>query len=303
MNRLTFLVGPTAVGKTSVGIALAERRGCEILSVDARQIYKHLSVGTAKPTAEECARVRHHLIDLFEPTERVTAAAFAARFRDALAGIQARGAGAIAVGGSGLYVDACLGRLDTMPAADAGVREAHERIRREEGPEALHARLEKVDPASAARLSPRDFQRVSRALEVYETSGGRRLSDLQRGHGPLDLQGGPRMVLLSRDRGDLYRRIEARAEAMLDGGLLGEIASLLERGVARDCPAFESIGYTEFAAVLAGEVPLERAREHFLRRTRRYAKRQLTWFRNRYRGIEEVVIGEKESATDVAARL
>jgi tRNA dimethylallyltransferase len=288
-GRPVFLVGATAVGKTAVGIELAERLGAEILSVDARQVYRQLSIGTAKPTADECARVRHHLINLYDPVQQVTAADFARRFGEALDDLRERGCEALAVGGSGLYVDACLGRLDAMPPADEAIRERHRLLRDREGDAGLHRRLAEVDPSSAARLSPADFQRVSRALEVRELTG-KPLSELQHTPGPLDLSVGPPLILLVRSREELYARIESRARAMLAEGLLEEVAALLEQGVAVNGPAFESIGYAEFARALRGETSIEEASEAFIRRTRRYAKRQETWFRNRYTGSIEIQI-------------
>ncbi len=297
-----FLVGPTAVGKTAVAIAVARRLGAEILSIDSRQIYRGLDIGTAKPTADECAQAPHHLIDLCAPTERMSAARFAQHFQAACADLARRGRMGLAVGGAGLYVDACLGRLDPLPPADARVRARHELIVAREGASALHERLRAVDPASARRLAPADVQRVSRALEVCELSG-RPLSEQQSRRGAWDLARGPRMVLLSRAREELEARIAARARAMVSAGLLDEVARLLAEGVPEDCPAFESIGYGEFARVLRGEQGLPEALEAFVRRTRRYAKRQMTWFRNRYRGALAMEIAFEESAERTAQRV
>ncbi len=302
LRRVVFLVGATAVGKTAVGIELARTLGAEILSVDSRQIYRRLEIGTAKPTREECARVRHHLIDLCEPEDRMSAARFAALFHEARARLERAGVRPLAVGGAGLYVDACLGRLDPLPPADEALRSRHRAWVAEQGEAALHARLSRVDPASAARLSPADVQRVSRALEVYELTG-KPLSELHSLPGRLDLTGGPLMVHLSRAREGLYRRIEQRARAMMAAGLLDEVARLLEAGATADCPAFESIGYSEFARVLTGEISEAEALEGFILRTRRYAKRQLTWFRNRYAGIHELRVEEGEPPQQTAERI
>ncbi len=293
-----FLVGPTAVGKTGVAIEVAERMGAEILSLDSRQIYRHLELGTAKPTASEQARVRHHLIDLYEPSERISAVRVAEDYALATAEVRSRGRKVLAVGGSGLYVDACLGRLDPMPPRSPAHRAEHARIRETEGTPVLHRRLAAVDPESAARLSPHDFVRVSRALEIYAVTG-RPMSSLRTRPETLDLSEGPPMVLLVRSRDELYERIEQRARAMLDAGLLQEIERLLAAGLAPDSPAFESIGYSQFAEALRGERSLEGAIEEFIRRTRRYAKRQITWFSNRYRGMRTLTIapGEEPAAT------
>lgn len=297
-----YLVGPTAVGKTGVAIEVAEELGAEILSLDSRQVYRRLELGTAKPTAAEQARVRHHLIDLYEPTQRISAVRVAADYARASAQVRARGRRVLAVGGSGLYVDACLGRLDPMPPRSPQHRAEHARIREAQGTAELHRRLGAVDPDGAARLSPHDFPRISRALEVYEVSG-RPIGDFRTRPDTLDLTGGPPMVLLMRDRDELYARIERRARAMLEEGLLAEVERLLAEGVPADCPAFESIGYSEFAAVLRGETLLEEATEVFIRRTRRYAKRQITWFRNRYRGVRELTIAPGEASSETAGRV
>lgn len=299
---LVIIAGPTAVGKTSVGIELAHLLGGEILSIDARQIYKGLQVGTAKPSPEECSRARHHLIDLFEPRERVTAAQFATHFRTKAQELWEQGIRPLVVGGSGLYLDACLGRLDAMPPADTALREQHAKIYAEKGMGALHDLLHERDPESAARIPPGDFKRISRALEVCELTG-RPYSTLRRSSGPLDLSGGPPLFLLNRARDELYARIEERAQAMLDQGLLTEIERLRAAGLAADAPALESIGYPEFRGVLEGRLDLPSARTDFIRKTRRYAKRQLTWFRNRYRGVREVLIPEGERAVETAERI
>jgi tRNA dimethylallyltransferase len=301
-GKTLFLVGPTAVGKTGVAIELALGLRAEILSVDSRQIYRRLCRGTAKPTAQERARVRHHLIDLYEPTERVSAAGFAAEFARARDAVHGRGRAALAVGGSGLYVDACLGRLDRMPPRSPEIRRAHQQICRLEGPAGLHDRLARKDPGSAGRLSPNDTRRVSRALEVFELTG-RSIGSFQTRPAAMDLSAGPPMVLLLRERSDLYERIERRAHDMLAGGLLAEIEGLLAAGVPADCPAFESIGYLQFVHVLRGDLTLAAATEDFIRRTRRYAKRQITWFRNRYRGTGVVEIEAGESCAETAERV
>ena len=189
-----------------------------------------------------------------------------------------------------------------MPPRNPRIRARHEAARERGEIETLYHDLQLVDPASAERLSPNDFQRISRALEVFELTG-RPMSAQQTRTGPLELAGKAMMVLLLRPRAELNERIEARADEMLAGGLLSEVQTLLDEGVPADWPAFESIGYGEFAQVLRGEIEVQTARETFIQRTRRYAKRQVTWFRNRYRGVCEVELGATETPKQAAARI
>lgn len=296
-----FLVGPTAAGKTEAGIELALALGAEILSIDSRQAYRSLEIGTAKPTAAERARVPHHLLDLCDPGETLSAQVFADRFRAARDELARRGRPALAVGGSGLYVDACLGVLDPLPPADAALRARHAALEGAEGPGTLHGRLAAVDPASASRLHPHDFKRVSRALEVFELAG-RPLSELQTRTRAPDVSRDPRMLLLAREPADLDARILARARAMLEAGLLEELRGLLGAGVAPDSPGLLAIGYGDFVPVLEGRCRLEEAFDAFVRRTRRYARRQLGWFRRRYRGVTEIAVAPGALAAETAAR-
>jgi tRNA dimethylallyltransferase len=296
-----FLAGATAVGKTAVAIELALALDAEILSIDSRQAYRRLDIGTAKPTREERARVAHHLLDLFEPGETASAQAFAEHYRAVLADLRARRRRPLAVGGSGLYVDACLDRLDPLPPADPGIRASHARIVAEQGVIALHARLREVDPPSAVRLHPNDIKRISRALEVFELTG-RALSELQRHDDHPDLSRDPRMLLLVREREDLDARIGMRARAMLDQGLLEEVAGLLAAGLTAGSPGLEAIGYGDFALALEGRITRDEAIERFVLRTRQYARRQIIWFRNRYRGVTEIAIAADEPPEATARR-
>jgi len=302
MDLPPFLVGPTGTGKTAVGVVLARAWSAEVLSVDSRQAYRGLDLATAKPTAAERAAAPHHLLDLFEPTEVASAADFARRFHAALVEIRGRGRRALAVGGSGLYVDACLGRLDRLPPANPAIRAEHARILATEGPGRLHARLREVDPETAARLAPADRQRISRALEVYRLTGIP-LSRLQTRGGPLDVRGAPPLVLLVRGRDDLRERIAVRARTMLGAGLLEELEAVLAAGVPADAPALQAIGCRDFVRLLRGETTREAALEAFVRRTQQYAKRQMTWFRNRYRGISPLDLAPEEPPETTAARV
>ncbi|MBD3237417.1 MAG: tRNA (adenosine(37)-N6)-dimethylallyltransferase MiaA [Candidatus Eisenbacteria bacterium] len=300
---LFYLVGPTAVGKTAVAIALARRIGGEILSIDSRQAYRDLEIGTAKPTPDERHAVPHHLLDLFDPTEVASAARFREAFRRGLESVHGRGRRALAVGGAGLYVDACLGRLDPLPPADPAIRARHRAWAEREGSAALHARLREVDPPSAKRIAPADLKRISRALEVYERTGIPMSRQAHQPEGPWPLTGGPPMVLLSRPREELYARIRARAHAMVEAGLAAEVRALLDRGVPSDAPGLASIGYAEFVRAARGEISEAQALDLLIQATRRYAKRQLAWFRNRYAGLRELEIRCSETAAQTAQRV
>jgi tRNA dimethylallyltransferase len=299
-------VGPTAVGKTDVAVALARPAKALIFSIDARQVYRRLDKATGKP---EDSRIRtmHRLLDIWEPAEQGTAAGFAREFWRLLAEAWSEGQRVLVTCGAGFYMDACLGRIDAMPQVDPAVRRKLRAQWEEEGGEALHERLGAVDPETAARLSPRDAQRVLRALEVWETTG-RPLSRWQRsGHGPLNVQKGPPVFLLSRPAADLSERISARCHAMVESGLEEEIRQLLAEGVGPTAPAFKTLGYAEWLPVVLGEKSPEEALDLFIRRTRQYARRQMTWFRNRYAGVRTISwdcdVPPEEIALEILAEL
>ena len=272
------VVGPTATGKSALALELAERYGGEIVNADALQVYRGLDVGTAKPTAGERARVPHHLLDVVEPTERFSAGDFARRARAALAEIHGRGRLALVVGGSGFYLRALFAGLSPLPRADPRLRRELRRRARDEGPETLHAELARVDPEAASRLAPADVQRVVRALEIVRVGGrpwGEQTADRPLGHDPL-----PGVWIgLTLPRTVLYDRIEARVGHMLERGWVAEVEGLLARGVGRDAPAFQAIGYRQLVRQLRGELALESAVAEIVQATRRFAKRQITWFR------------------------
>jgi tRNA dimethylallyltransferase len=299
---LAFVVGPTGVGKTDVAIALARRLTAEIVSVDSRQLYRDLDIGTAKPTPAQRRAVRHHLIDLLDPRERCSAGRFLELIAGTLRDLRSRGATALAVGGAGLYVDACLGRFHELPRADEARREIYEAIAREEGPEALHRRLEKVDPQTAGRLAPRDRQRIVRALEVAEGTGFPLSGRFRERTTPLVPPDTP-VVYLTRPRKELYARIERRCHAMVAAGLPDEVRRLLEAGLARDAPGMKSVGYAEWIAYALGECDRDLAFDRFVRNSRRYAKRQETWFRNRHPERREVSIPAEEPPERTAERI
>ncbi|HVR30278.1 MAG TPA: tRNA (adenosine(37)-N6)-dimethylallyltransferase MiaA [Thermoanaerobaculia bacterium] len=271
------VVGPTCTGKSGLALALARRYAAEIVNADALQVYRGLDRGTAKPDLAARAAVPHHLFDILDPCERFSAGEFARRARTAIDEIAARGRIPIVVGGSGFYLRALFRGLAGVPPIPLAVRDALRRRLEREGLEALRAELVERDPATARRLPPGDRQRTLRALEVVAATG-RSLSSWQ-----AEPSAEERLPVLSvgltLPRALLYDRIAARAHAMLRGGWLEEIGDLLRGGVPDSAPAFQAIGYRQLLRHLQGACTLEEAMVEIIRATRRYAKRQETWFR------------------------
>lgn len=274
MNRLIAIVGPTASGKTRLAVELAERIGGSILNVDSMQVYRGLDVGTAKPTEDERARVPFYGVDIVDPTEVFDAAAFAEYARDAVATIRAAGRIPIACGGTGLYHRAFRFGLDPVPERDDAVR-AHLKARREaEGQAALHAELARRDPEVAAKIHPNDWVRIERALEVLELTG-ESIAAQHRGYGESLYE---TLVLgCFRPREALYARINGRLDAMWQGGLMDEARSV--QALSDGSPVVRALGYRQALSCLSGEMNEALALRKAKTATRRFAKRQLTWFR------------------------
>jgi tRNA dimethylallyltransferase len=279
------LMGPTASGKSALAMEWARRLGGEIVSVDSALVYRGLDIGAAKPTQAEQAQVPHHLLDVREPWEPYSAAAFAQDARAAIGGILARGKVPILAGGTGLYFRALLHGLSDMPAADAGMRAQLEADAATRGWAALHADLARVDPEAAARIHATDAQRIQRALEVWRLSG-RSMSHWQResARGRLPVRVLP-VVLAPRDRGVLHARIERRFDAMLAAGFLDEVRALraLPRLAAHPAPlglpAIRAVGYRQAWEHLDAATDAATFRARAIAATRQLAKRQLTWLR------------------------
>ncbi len=276
--RVVAVVGPTAVGKSALALALAERLGAEIVSADSRQLYRGLDVGTAKPSRAERARVPHHMIDVADPDERFDAARFRREALAAIAAATAAGRPVVVCGGTGLYVRALRRGLFRGPAAVPELRAALYERERLEGGGTLHRELAAVDPPAAARLHPNDQVRIVRALEVFRITG-RPISAWQAEHAFADDDVDLLVLGCARPAKELALRIEARCDGMLELGLLDEIRTLVARGYA-DAPALASVGYREMGAHLSGALTYAAAREAFARATRRLAKRQRTWWRS-----------------------
>jgi len=291
--RCIAIAGPTASGKSAAALAIAERWPVEIVSVDSALVYRGMDIGTAKPTADELARVRHHLIDITDPLQPYSAAEFVRDATRLITEIRARGRTPLLVGGTMLYFKALMQGLDDMPRADAAVRETIEARARQHGWPVLHAELQREDPVTAARLSPNDAQRIQRALEVLAVSG-RPISSHQTGrsgvhtHHTNPVGSGAFISLEPSDRAWLHARIAQRFDAMLDAGLVDEVSALRERGdLNPDLPSMRCVGYRQTWEALdaAGGTPLSPAQRAELRdrgifATRQLAKRQLTWLRS-----------------------
>jgi tRNA dimethylallyltransferase len=274
--RLVGIVGPTATGKTALALELAERVGAEIVSADARQVYRGLDIGTAKPTPAERARVAHHCLDLVAPTERFDVGRYRQAARAAIADVVGRGRSVVIVGGTGLYLRALLRGLCDGTPAHPGLRAALAAA--DDGvPGLLRRWAARLDPVAAARIHPHDRLRLVRAVEVVLTTG-RPLSEWQRRHGFTDTPYDVFLVGLAVTPRDLSARIEARVQRMLADGWVAEVAWLVG-AVPRDAPAWNTLGYRELRCVVEGRCDLVTAVAATVQATRRFAKRQGTWFR------------------------
>jgi tRNA dimethylallyltransferase len=279
--RVLAIAGPTAAGKSSVALAIAEALAptpVEIVSVDSALVYRGMDIGTAKPTPAERARVPHHLVDICDPADAYSAARFVADARAAIATIAARGAIALLVGGTMLYFKALFEGLDALPEADPAIRAGLDARGVREGWPALHAELARVDPVTAARLAANDAQRIQRALEVWELTGTP-ISALQRGRSA-PASPAPLLALEPADRAWLHERIAQRLRAMLAAGFIDEVRALCARGdLHAGLPSMRAVGYRQaWAALDAGR--LDGLDDAAIAATRQLARRQLTWLRS-----------------------
>jgi len=277
-ERIIVVVGPTASGKSALAVELALCFGGEVVSADSMQVYRHMDIGTAKPGADERAGVVHHMIDMVEPDEEYTAARYMDEAARCVRGIISKGRVPVVAGGTGLYIKVLLGGLFDGPGADPALRERL--LREARGPDVggLHARLAEVDPQSASAIHPNNIRRIIRALEVYEITG-RPISEHHRVHAFSQRGFKALKIGLAPERERLYEAIDARVDGMMERGLVEETGRLLEMGYSRDLKPMCALGYKETGAYLDGECTLDEAVSGIKRDTRRYAKRQLTWFR------------------------
>lgn len=277
-KKLLIIVGPTAVGKTDTAIHLAKKLDGEIISADSMQIYRYMNIGTAKPTIEEQEGIPHHMMDCINPDEPFTVADFQQRAKELIDDITARGKFPIVAGGTGLYVNSLLYQMDfTSSVSNWDLRNQLEEEAKSFGNEHLHNKLREMDPDAADRIHPNNVKRVIRAIEV-NTEGGEKMGDFR--HDILREEAYDSYLIgLTRDREELYERVNLRVDIMLKEGLLEEVKGLLDKGYDEDLTAFKGLGYKEIIGYLKGSYDLEEAIEVLKRDTRRYAKRQLTWFK------------------------
>ena len=278
-QKIVIILGPTASGKTDCAVRLAECFGGEIVNADSMQVYRGMEIGTAKPSPELRRRVPHHLIGIVEPDIDFSASDFRREAARAIADIAGRGKRVFIVGGTGLYIRALLQGLVDSPSGAGVVRGELEEQAREEGNDALLGELARVDPVTAARLHPNDLVRIIRALEVYRLTGAP-ISRQRSAHGFSGDYYLPLKIGLAVERRELYERIDRRVEGMMAEGLVEEVRTLLGRGFSPCLKAMRSIGYRQICAYLSDEYPLDEAVRLIKRDTRRYGKRQMTWFNN-----------------------
>ena len=278
------LLGPTAVGKSGVAFALAREMGWEILSCDSRQLYRGMDIGTAKPSPAERAQVPHRLIDILDPSEEYSAGRFADEAATIIRTCAKNGRRVLVCGGTGLYFKALQQGTNDRSPSDPAIREELTRFAREKGNEALHRELAAVDPVTAARLHPNDIQRIIRALALFRQTGTRMSDHTPEGTPPGDMRFV--VIKLTMERSLLYDRINRRVEVMMRDGLLEEFRTLVAAGYDRHSPGMQSVGYREFFAVEDGTIAETEAVELIQRNTRRYAKRQITWFSRQVEGVE-----------------
>ena len=282
--KVIVICGPTGIGKTSVGIRLAEKLGGEIISADSMQVYRYMDIGTAKPTADEQNRVLHHMIDIVDPDEDFDAVRFADMARQKVMQLHQKGIMTFVVGGTGLYIKALLQGLFQSNPVDPQIRERLMQEAADNGSRRLYDHLQQVDPDTADRLHPNDAYRIVRALETIESTG-RPISEHHQDHRFADEPFEALKICLQMDRQTLYDRIDHRVDLMIEAGFVDEVRKLLDTGYSADLKSMQSIGYRHIVDFIEGRMAWDESVRILKRDTRRYAKRQLTWF-----GADEDII-------------
>ncbi|NLT47946.1 MAG: tRNA (adenosine(37)-N6)-dimethylallyltransferase MiaA [Clostridiales bacterium] len=302
-GKIVVIIGPTAVGKTKYAIHVAQKLDGEILSADSMQVYRHMNIGSAKPTEEELAMVRHHLIGEVDPQDEWTAAEYQKEAKRRIDQMFLRGKLPIICGGTGLYVNSLIYDMDFSTAKeDESLRNELQLLADSIGGQALHERLKKVDPTAAERIHPNNIKKMIRAIEVAETAG----KGIPAFDGVFEKEGDYDCIMigLNMNRQVLYNRIEQRVDAMIEAGLVDEVRMLLGQGLTEDDNSMKGIGYKELIGFLKSEYSLEEAVKRIKQNSRNYAKRQMTWFR-RYKDIKWFdltdVVNFEKSAEDITA--
>lgn len=297
---VVIISGPTASGKTGLSIEIAKRFNGEIVSADSMQIYKSMDIATAKPTKDETAGIRHYLIDFVEANENFSVAKYKQLALSAIDNILSRGKLPIVCGGTGLYIDTLMNNTVFLDYEDSGIRERLEKRKESDGIESLYEELKKVDPDTACRLHLNDSKRIIRALEVYYLTGKTISEQNSLSHKEESPYNFLLFVLSAHNREILYKRINDRVDKMLDMGLVEEAGSFFASDISKT--AKQAIGYKELKPYLDGEISLETAVEKLKMETRRYAKRQLTWFRNK-KNVNWLYIDDEKSVSDECAQI
>lgn len=293
MNRKIIVIcGPTAVGKTKYAIETALRVSGEVVSCDSMQLYKYMDIGSAKPTPEERAQVKHHLVDMIEPREPFSAARYQALAKAAIEEIFSRGKTPVIAGGTGLYLNALLYDMDfSAPPGDTSFRDRLYTEAEEHGPSYLHDKLRALDSAAADRIHPNNVKKVVRAIEA--AANGNKVKDFATDLKPT-ADYDARLICLTRNRQELYDRINLRVDKLMEMGLIEEVSGLLARGLTEKDISMKGIGYKEIIGYLEGRYNLDSATDLIKKNTRHYAKRQLTWFK-RYKDMTWFNISEYDS--------
>jgi tRNA dimethylallyltransferase len=276
-RKVIVLAGPTCSGKTTLSILLADKLNTEIISADSRQFYKHLDIGTAKPDEEILKKVKHHFINILEPDEYFNVSLFEKQSLDIIEGLLDKNKLPIVAGGSGLYIKALMEGIFDEADINEEIRNKFMLIKEESGNEGLYSELKLVDPESAMKMLPQNWKRVLRALEVYYSTGQPIWKFHERQERKVDIDF--RMYGLNWKREVLYKNIEARVDSMIENGLIEEIKYILSKGYSKTLNSLNTVGYKEIISYLDGEISQDRAVDLIKRNTRRYAKRQMTWFR------------------------
>jgi tRNA dimethylallyltransferase len=298
---ILIIAGPTAAGKTDASLLLARQLGAEIVSADSMQIYRGMDIGTAKPSPEQRKLIYHHMIDIVEPDQPYSVGDYLRDARAAIDGILSSGGVPLVVGGTGLYIRALTRGLFHGPPADLDLRERLLSREAEGQPGTLYADLVKVDPEAAIKIHPNDLRRTVRALEVYYLRD-RKLSEFQREHAFGDRPYRFTLLFLVRSRDELYRRIEKRVDQMIDSGLEAEVRALFDRGYPMDLASMRGLGYRQFIEHFLGRSTRDEAVALLKRDTKRFAKRQFTWFRREPEAVWVDITG-LERAEDILEKI